>query len=138
MKEKFTPYELAIKLKEAGFDEGVFAYFNTTSDTPSELQFPEYGGEVDNWNQTTHIVSAPLWQQAIDWIREKHKLMIDSPKPDQWNQDSWSVRIESMDKTIVLEAYVDQEYWRIYRCHKSYQEAREQSILKALELINKE
>ena len=78
--------------------------------------------------------TAPLWQQAIDWFRNKYKLLIDSPELDKWNIGKWSVKITSLDKSIVLEEYVGQPYWRMYRCFRTYEEAREKSILRAIKL----
>lgn len=58
MEKEFVPYELAVKLKELGFDE------------------PCFGG-WDNGNKWYYhpdsdiMVDAPLWQQAFDWFREK-------------------------------------------------------------------
>ena len=43
-----------------------------------------------------------------------------------------------MNKMIILEHHVDQPYWRVYRCFESYEEAREQSILKVIEQLKKQ
>jgi hypothetical protein len=36
--------------------------------------FPQYAGELENWNEMTHLCSAPLYQQAFRWFREKYNL----------------------------------------------------------------
>lgn len=60
MEEQFVPYELALKLKELGFKEDCFRYYNVH-------------GELGNsFNLSTTV--APLWQQAFDWFREKHNI----------------------------------------------------------------
>ena len=65
MKEQFIPYELAVKLKEIGFEENTLAEY----DLNKELFFYN---EMDGNTKTS--CKAPLWQQAFDWFEEKHKL----------------------------------------------------------------
>ncbi len=65
MNKEFVPYELAVKLKELGFDEYCFAvYFNTTQ----QLYFSKYINEFTIDIRTL----APLYQQAFRWFREKY------------------------------------------------------------------
>jgi hypothetical protein len=74
MKKEFITYEQALALKEIGFDEPCFGYYNTTWSKQNELLFPQYAGELENWNEMTHLCSAPLYQQAFRWFREKYGL----------------------------------------------------------------
>jgi hypothetical protein len=74
MQKEFIPYEQALNLKELGFDEPCFGYYNTTWSKQNELLFPQYAGELENWNEMTHLCSAPLYQQAFRWFREKYNL----------------------------------------------------------------
>jgi|ERR1700741_409397 len=103
MKNQFVPYQQASQLKELGFDEPCITkferYFNKTKlqavlatlslNTPYENEYHGYDQKIINdtekrWNFTGYknsvkdhgdqIVAAPLWQQAFDWFREKHKL----------------------------------------------------------------
>lgn len=127
MRKQFSTYEIALALKELGFNEKCIAYFLNKERLIIQ-------NEID----MSFMLQAPLYQQIIDWFREKYELIIDSPKPDIWNKGRWSVRIESMNETIILESIVDQPYWIIYRCYKSYEEAREQSILKVLKIIKEQ
>jgi hypothetical protein len=71
MNKEFIPYEQALNLKELGFDEPCFGYYNTTWSKQNELLFPQYAGELENWNEMTHLCSAPLYQQAFRFFREK-------------------------------------------------------------------
>ena len=78
MKELFVTYEIAIKLKALGFTEPCLAYYgksligeligNIWNGYPIELSLPDNSIHVDAY--------APLWQQVIDWFREKHRIMI--------------------------------------------------------------
>jgi len=135
MRKQFGTYEIALSLRKLGFKERCIGMYCP------EFSLLNVGmnWNVKNLNDINHeYCSAPLYQQIIDWFREKYELIIDSPKPDIWNKGRWSVRVESMNEIIILESIVDQPYWIIYRCYKSYEEAREQSILKVLKLIKEQ
>jgi hypothetical protein len=72
MEKEFVPYELALALKELGFDEPCFAIYE-----PQEI------GIMFRWVENQKVVSnkaigyviAPLHQQAFRWFREKHELI---------------------------------------------------------------
>lgn len=70
MKNEFAPYEPSLELKELGFDEPCFGWYD------SEYQ------DIINYDRTTNSCgwlngshcSAPLYQQAFRWFREKYDL----------------------------------------------------------------
>lgn len=95
MKHLFIPYELALHLKEKGFDEDCLAYYTSekmfvtveqntfnkeirvcTTNKVKEHKFPE-----------TMCVDAPLYQQVITWFKEQHNIKI-----HEASQDGWFVR----------------------------------------------
>jgi|31_taG_2_1085359.scaffolds.fasta_scaffold04619_4 hypothetical protein len=59
MKNEFVPYELAIKLKELGFDEPCFGY---------------YDGGGNLYTEMVEVLKAPLYQQVFRFFREKYGL----------------------------------------------------------------
>ena len=62
MKNEFIPYEEALALKELGFDEKcLFNWVQTMKG---------WKLDVGQWKD----ISAPLYQQAFRWFRDKHKL----------------------------------------------------------------
>ncbi len=66
MENLFVPYEIAKQLKEKGFDAETLAhYINNT-----ELLIIR-----NNYMHENHI-KAPLYQQVVDWFREKHNTSI--------------------------------------------------------------
>jgi hypothetical protein len=72
MLKEFIPYELAIALKELGFDETCFMSYN-----PNPNWWDNYctNSEISSLNGGSNIVcSAPLYQQAFRWFREKYNL----------------------------------------------------------------
>jgi hypothetical protein len=83
MEKEFIPYELSLRMKALGFDEPCFSYYELDgrlSDTPKESGDDiKYQGDCkfDN-HQNTYLdedesCSAPLFQQAFRWFREKHR-----------------------------------------------------------------
>lgn len=84
IEKEFIPYEQALALKELGFDEPCFGYFNKTWSKENELLFPQYVGELENWNNTQHLCSAPTFSQAFRWFREKYDLIYVIVKVESW------------------------------------------------------
>ena len=66
MKKEFATYEIALKLKELGFNEDCFGYFVINL---QELIIVNTKKHKSDW-----YISAPLWQQVIDWFREEHNI----------------------------------------------------------------
>jgi hypothetical protein len=69
MKEQFVPYEIALKLKEKGFDEPCLGYFDPLY---KKLVIWENGST----NSTSNWVYAPLWQQVSKWFRIVHNIYL--------------------------------------------------------------
>lgn len=70
----FVPYKQALKLKELGFDEECIAFYcNVYKDT--KFNYP-YKGCVNSSLQEFEV-TAPLYQQAFDWFREKYNLWVE-------------------------------------------------------------
>jgi hypothetical protein len=89
MKKEFVPYELALELKELGFDEPCFGYYVDGELRGINLGMEELGGvepyyqrfgfhtlsnhDIDNPNKI--VVTAPTYSQAFRWFREKHQIV---------------------------------------------------------------
>ena len=72
MNKEFVKYEQALALKELGFDEPCFGYYDE-------------GGNL--YTEMVEVLKAPLYQQAFRWIREKYNIhaeMVFSEKPDRF------------------------------------------------------
>lgn len=73
MKKLFVSYEIAKLLKEKGFNESCIAYY----ETKVTLNFLDtHFGAIIPTNKDGFGVDAPLFQQVIDWFREKHNIRI--------------------------------------------------------------
>ena len=62
MEKEFVPYELAVKLKELGFDEPCFGYPKQGTVYPINTDL------LPEWSD------APLFSQSFRWFREKYQL----------------------------------------------------------------
>ena len=67
IEKEFIPYEQALALKELGFDEPCIKYYWTDG------MFDIYKDPF-NYNKRDNVISAPLYQQAFRWFREKYKI----------------------------------------------------------------
>ena len=120
MNEQFVTYEIALKLKEIGFNEPCFARFNKGNFQMNKLGdwYKHNSGEIDK-----SYLSASLWQQVIDWFRINH------------NYDIW-IEHYNKDDTYIFQC----PQWnstKILGYFKTYEEAREKAILKAIEIVKR-
>lgn len=93
MTKEFIPYELALKLKELGFDEPCLLYIQYSSGTDvfTGRKFKNsiwlgngYEADIDDkkikykfpkqTEQGYGHLKIPLWQQAFRWFKEKYDL----------------------------------------------------------------
>lgn len=116
MKKEFVPYELALELKDLGFDEECFACYLDDKYLNVEYckkQFHFHG----------QVASAPLWQQAFDWFREKYKLHLTITSI---SQESWQWHItkpgESLGKLYEEDFY-------------TYEDAEIDGLKKLIEIV---
>lgn len=132
IKKQFCNYEIALKLKELGFDKECLASYYTDDERnyskngeydvrkklSSSIDFDPFKNDFDNFYKNSdkdYYVAAPLWQQVIDWFREKYDVNIHVYKSVY---GGYGFRIKETDSYLYF----------------SYEEAREQAILKAIDL----
>jgi hypothetical protein len=121
MDKEFIPYEQAITLKELGFDEPCFGYYNGQDN---------YIGEEGKMNSNCNKLgmhgaycTAPLYQQAFRWFREKHKLVFNFisysiVKPGEYH---WSITWNDEAKASGIV--------------KTYEEAELACLIKLIEIV---
>lgn len=78
MEKEFVPYELALRMKQLGFDEPCFAYYYTLNGRDWKFaEKTEYYRLDDNMNiGGKFTISAPLFQQAFRWFREQKGMWV--------------------------------------------------------------
>jgi hypothetical protein len=105
MEKEFVPYELALRMKQLGFDEpSLYAWCNKggrneyTGKEEPIIQVLRTDGNPfgnffngKNWNieivnnaKSNIQCSAPLFQQAFRWFRENHDLNYVIVKAESW------------------------------------------------------
>ncbi len=68
MKKEFVPYKIALDMKELGFDELCFGFYDESLYFPNnENQY----GTFCNQPLDAPSCSAPLYQQAFRWLYQK-------------------------------------------------------------------
>jgi hypothetical protein len=81
MKEQFVPYEIAIRLKEKGFNDPCMASFNIWDTFIRDIYEPAgtlYTNTSFKVIKNEEFVAAPLWQQVIDWLSDVHNIEVDA------------------------------------------------------------
>jgi hypothetical protein len=80
MNKEFILYEQAFELKELGFDEPCIAIYNTVDKLLTKYSIPEESNDetdfvitANDFNDSTWV-TAPLYQQAFRWFREKYNI----------------------------------------------------------------
>lgn len=132
MAKEFVTYEIALKLKELGFNEECFGFYKTSLNEST----PELIIIKCNYNSGKYITipeefheDAPLWQQAIDWVREKHGIhIILTINPySEYTKDiyGWKIYRDSVLQCIINSE--DETY--------EFKDSLEISMLKAIELV---
>ena len=83
MKKEFVNYEMALELKELGFDEPCFTYYyNITGKLRTNLSIDINNDMNYMLNKKLGITLAPTFSQAFRFFREKYKMAIINP---DWN-----------------------------------------------------
>jgi hypothetical protein len=121
MKNEFIPYELALELKQLGFDEPCFGYYNSGVKNPLEV---EYSIPYDH----KEYLSAPLYQQAFRWFRDVHNLKggIEyigglTPETTWWD--------------IYVVGHFNTNYKEMSMNYQSYEEAELACLKKLIEIV---
>jgi len=116
MEREFVPYELAVKLKELGFDEPCFSYY----DLNNKPNFFGADGLMD-----THCVQVnrPTFSQAFRWFDDNTECsgyIVPSIKEGHFD---WLIRIDWEEEIECEEAY------------SSRQEAELACLTKLIEIV---
>jgi hypothetical protein len=157
MKQQFVPYEIALKLKDKGFDEECLGTYQIRSANPSYMygkiayydietnKVPKLCIEHSKIQKNSYLeneifngvkwgsIAAPLWQQAIDWFAEKHN--IDISTPPFWSGDGRQYSTIIYLKSTGSIVSDDENTFHLFPEKDTKQEAQLMAIEHALTLI---
>jgi hypothetical protein len=137
MEKEFCTYEQALALKELGFDEPCFGDYYKFDNNDIHLDTADDRHRIitDNKDEVIIEISAPLYQQAFRWFREKYGLM------HIINPYCFTAEIDYLNERIVNKQYgdfiphdhlVDEEGEEIK--HSSYEQAEQACLDKLIEI----
>lgn len=119
MKKEFVSYEQALALKELGFDEHVIAYY-LNGEFEIAHDGPNRNSDIESWVVGKNNCSAPLYQQAFRFFRDKYGLY-------QFTTNDF---IEGFSYKIY--AFEGTKY--MYAVYENQEEAEEECLGKLIEL----
>ena len=123
MQEQFVTYEIAVKLAKLGFNEP--CWFQFDEDGNLDWCYSEMKIETTEVTIRSSYL-APLWQQAIEFLSEQYNILI---YIDFTPKESYFYRETKLGYSLY---HIDSEAENENKIN--FYEAREQAILKALEL----
>jgi hypothetical protein len=125
----FTLYPEALELKQLGFDEDCFTFYQVEYHENSPImvddndQYRITGFRTcKNSEIPSHYISCPTYSQAFRWFREKHKLI--SGVRTYFNIDFFYEIYVSVSHEITSDSY------------NTYEEAELECLKKLIEIVN--
>ena len=130
--KNFIPYELALELKEIGFNEGVLAQYRVDGYLCWGKDDCSLGSDISDEDYKNNCFPefgcrAPLWQQAFRFFREKYGLHYIICKNIQ--MDGYGYR------EVVLSPYMEENENTIF---KTYEEAEVECLVKLIEIAKEQ
>jgi hypothetical protein len=125
MNKEFAPYEPSLALKELGFDEPCFGYYEPNKEFEyinweTFKDFP-YLAKNSEWQD---LCAAPTFSQAFRWFREKHNLK-------SWVQEHTADTFIYEIRPHVLTQYKQGETY----VYTNYEEAELACLNKLIEIV---
>lgn len=103
MKEHFVTYNQALALKELGFDEPCFGFYDDI-----DKQFYQIHSQASTSNNVKNISKSPLKSQVFKWFRDEYKWYAEINLDSYKEPYSLKVTIKKMD---VTNTYVEKEFY---------------------------
>jgi hypothetical protein len=129
----FIPYELALELKQLGFNEPCFGYYYTLNGKDwkfaEKSEYYRLDDEINIGGKFSLL--APLYQQAFRWFREKYSTHVEIHENTDWEEDneSWSFVIFKYklgDNDGMISSTVD---------YNTYEEAELECLNRLIEIV---
>ena len=93
MQREFVTYEIALGLKKLGFDEEcLYAYYHKSDLKNFKENHYVLVGDRNNTQLTDGRISAPLWQQVVDWLWVRYHVVITRNPESVYDFNSWILK----------------------------------------------
>jgi hypothetical protein len=129
MIKEFVPYDIALALKELGFNEECLTQWGTTSKKLYLTVFKPKSNKHDDVI-CGDMIAAPLYQQAFRWFREEHKLEGDVSHLND-GRLKWSYVIRN-----IVDNAKESKIGNYMAKFDSYEEAELACLRKLIEIVN--
>lgn len=131
MEKQFIPYDLALELKELGFNQPCFAFYGLSRDDYKTIRLSIFQNLKTDYLPDVHHLDvtcdAPLYQQAFRFFREKYGLHYIICKNIQ--MDGYGYR------EVILIPYMEENENTIF---KTYEEAELECLVKLIEIAKEQ
>ena len=118
MEKEFVPYEIALRIKELGYNErNIYHYANGILQEGITYN-------SDDEHRDYESISAPLYQQAFKWFREEYRL---DGKPEYFLNDWYCFIINDMKGK--------DNSRRLFTEFPSYEEAELECLKNLIEIV---
>ena len=141
METEFIPYEQALALKELGFDEPCFGFYNDEQQLRpvSQKSHKSYSRIMRNISLRNNAkCTAPLYQQAFRWFRENHQvrgsIMDFIDDGIEWDYEIATIGTD-LDENGNYKPLVDYSTDDEDRKFKTYKEAELECLKKLIEIV---
>jgi hypothetical protein len=124
MEKEFVPYEIAFQLKELGFDEPCFGFYENHMLKPTSYINDFNNGTNHNvdFDNVFKVILAPLYQQVFRWFREKYNYHYEIVLNK--NRDLPYTYVVDTPKLYLRSPF-----------HKTYEEAQFECLKKLIEIV---
>lgn len=142
MKNKFCTYEIALKLKELGFNDECLGFYDSTIEFFYFNDGLDDGSTEEDYSKNSDLIkpyiAAPLWQDVIDWFREKYNIHVAILPFREYESNILNIvyyySIVDGNETEGDILCNENDLCAYGDNYDTYEECREQVILKAIEL----
>ena len=129
--KNFIPYDLALELKDLGFDEPCFAFYGLSRDDYKTIRLSIFQNLKTDYLPDIHHLDvtcdAPLYQQAFRFFREKYKLSGEI----YIFKNIWNFDIEDINNSIQL-------YTSDITSYSTYEDAEIACLTKLIEIAKEQ
>lgn len=128
IEKEFVSYEIALQMKELGFDEPCLAWYLPEIVNKSNIASVILGSYITKWNKFGDRLSVPTFSQVFRWFREKYDLF-GCIELHVCNPTHWYIRIDDIIKNDYIYHSEDDNL-----SFKTYEEAEQACLIKLIEL----